>query len=209
MPDDLPSHDEYDMTPYDPDAEEEQKVEKEQTDDEASDKPDGETSDDDSSSSDDESSGEDVSSSSAIARSAVTLHLDKSTAGSPHSLKKGIQSVDASNQSIEENNQETEIQQERKNSSLKPEENRPETAKSDKRRWWKPLFGGKNKPEKPAKAIQPVQNNVPIAPASESNNNAESESSESESEDDTGPKRCQTPHGGSTTEFSDSGSDSD
>ena len=230
------------MTPYDPDAEEEEEVE-EETDDEDGDKPDGETSDDDSSSSDEEKPKENVSATSTIAKSAVTLHLDKSTSGSRgfkesnQSIKKSNQSIKKSNQSIKESNQsikesnhsikqdnqsikednqKAEIQREQKNSNpTPPAENRPETAESDRRGWWKPLFGGRKKSTKPAKVaeakndIQPAENNVPTTPASESNIIEESESSESENDTKRGPKRCLTPHGGSTTEYTDSSDDSD
>ena len=235
LPDDLPSHDEYNMTPYDPDAEEEEKVE-EETDEEDGDKPDGETSDDDSSSSDEEKPKENVSATSTIAKSAVTLHLDKSTSGSRgfkesnQSIKKSNQSIKKSNQSIKESNhsikqdnqsikednQKAEIQREQKNSNpTPPAESRPETAESDRRGWWKPLFGGRKKSTRPAKVaeakndIQPAENNVPTTPAPESNIIEESESSESENDTKRGPKRCLTPHGGSTTEYTDSSGDSD
>lgn len=208
------------MTPYDPDAEEEQKVE-EETDDEDGDKPDGETSDEDSSSSDEENPKENVSTTSALARSAVTLHLDKSTSGSQsfkdtQSIKKSNHSIKQDNRSIKEDDQETEIHRELKNSNPKPPaENRPETAESEKRGWWKPLFGRRKKSKKPTrvaeakKDMQPDQNNVPTTPTSESNISEDSKSSESENDADTGPKRSLTPHGGSTTEYTDSSGDSD
>jgi hypothetical protein len=186
LPDDLPSYEDYNLKPYDPDAEEEGE-EEEETDDEAGEKPEGETSDDDSSSSssDDESPKENASSSE-LAKSAVSVHLNKSTAGS-HLF-------------IEDNNSEAHGVQ--SNSNPNPQTNdRPKSTESGKKGWWKPLFGRKKDPKE---AEGPVQNNG----MQQGEEGKESESSESEDEADAPPKRCFTPHGGSASEYDD-GSDDD
>lgn len=185
LPEDLPSHEDYNLKPYDPDAEEEG-----ETDDEARDKPEGETSDDytSSDSSDNEDREEDAMSSGNVARSTVSVHINKSTAGS---------------QVFSETND---------------PQPRSESVGSSQKGWWKPLFGKKKEPRKPAdqsnKDMQSDNKNwvPPIAP-SEPNTSTETneetkveefESSSSESE--SAPVRCFTPHGGSASEDGDSDS---
>ena len=179
LPDDLRSYEDYNLKPYDPDAEEDKEEEEEETDDEAGDKPEGETSDDDSSdsSSDDENSKEKTSSS-ALAKSAVSVHLNKSNVGSHISIE---------GQNLKEQNEQ--------NNNSPQTNDRPKSAESNHKGWWKPLFGKKEKP----KAVEDEKETA-----------EESESSESGSEADTGPKRCLTPHGGSASECdSDSSEESD
>ena len=179
LPDDLPSYEDYNLKPYDPDAEEDKEEEEEETDDEASDKPEGETSDDDSSdsSSDDENSKEKTSSS-ALAKSAVSVHLNKSNVGSHISID---------DQNLKEQNEQ--------NNNSPQTNDQPKSAESDRKGWWKPLFGKKKKP----KAVEDDKEETA----------EERESSQSESEADTGPKRCLTPHGGSASESDDSSEESD
>ncbi|XP_028403712.1 uncharacterized protein LOC114526329 isoform X2 [Dendronephthya gigantea] len=196
LPCGLPSEEDYNLKPYDPDAEEEV-----ETDDEAQDKPEGGTSDDytssDSSDNEDREEDEDAMSTGDVAaRSTVSLHMNKSTKGSQ------VLSETSDPQHLSE------------------------SVGSSQKGWWKPLFKGKKEPRKPAdqnnKDMQSDNNNwvPPVAPTAPNNapntstkpseetkvEEHESSSSESESETNATPKRCFTPHGGSASEGDDSDS---
>ena len=186
LPEDLPSHEDYNLKPYDPDAEEEQ--EEEETDDEFGEKPEGESSDDDSSnSSSDDENPKEKASSSALARSAVSVHLNKSNAGS--------------NISMEDKNSGDQDDQNSNNPNAQTN-NRPKSTEGDQKGWWKPLFGKKGS----TKRKEPVQSNNAVE--GEVAEEESESSSESEIEEDAPPKRCLTPHGGSASEY-DSSEDSD
>lgn len=185
LPSDLPSYDEYNLTPYDPDAEEDE--EEMETDDEATDsKPEGESSDDDSSSSSDNDNEDtkenETSPSSTLARSAVSVYLNKSTASEA--------CVDETQEEIPKD--------------ATHAEDKSKSAETGRRGWWKPLFGGGKKPK------TPIQNNEDVSTSpkpSEETSDDQSEESKSKTEIMAQPKRCITPHGGSASEYEDDSSD--